>query len=58
MALPPRTDPDGQVALADRVTQDHDVLRRHHVDADALDDHLVQAAVAVTAVVVAPGGHD
>ena len=53
----PRTDPDRQVSLAYGVAQDHHVLRRHHVDADALDDHLVQVAVVVVAVVVATGGH-
>ena len=39
----PRPDPDGQVPLANGVAQDHHVLGREHVDADAFDDHLVEA---------------
>ena len=42
----PRPDPDRQVAIVGRVAQDDDVLRGHHVHADALDNHLVQRAVA------------
>ena len=39
----PRPDPDGQVPVALGLLEDDDVLGREHVDADALDDHLVQA---------------
>ena len=40
----PLPDPDGQVAIPLELTQDHHVLGREHVDADALDGHLDQPA--------------
>ena len=51
----PRPDPDGQVPVVAGVAQDDDVLRGHHVDADALDDHLVERTVCAPLLLLSPG---
>ena len=50
----PRSDPDGQVALAPRLLEDDDVAAGEHVDPHALDDHLDQPVVVHAAIIPRP----